>query len=150
VIGNIGLGGMGSGHVQPDAAALCDVDANHLAANAKRVQGNPLLCKDYRRVLDRKDIDAVMIATPDHWHASMMVHACQAGKDVYVEKPACRTIEEGHAMVNAAKRYGRVVQVGSQGRSTPAAHAACEYIRNGQLGTVKRVDVWHEKNWTEG
>jgi predicted dehydrogenase len=141
---------MGSGHVQPDAAALCDVDANHLAANAKRVQGNPLLCKDYRRVLDRKDIDAVMIATPDHWHASMMVHACQAGKDVYVEKPACRTIEEGHAMVNAAKRYGRVVQVGSQGRSTPAAHAACEYIRNGQLGTVKRVDVWHEKNWTEG
>jgi predicted dehydrogenase len=150
VIGNIGLGGMGSGHVRPDAAALCDVDENHLAANAKRVQGSPLLCKDYRRVLDRKDIDAVMIAAPDHWHALMMVHACQAGKDVYVEKPACRTIEEGRAMVNAAKRYGRVVQVGSQGRSTPAAHAACEYIRNGQIGTVKRVDIWHEKNWTDG
>jgi predicted dehydrogenase len=148
VIGHIGVGGMGSGHVQADAAALCDGDANHLASAAKRVQGSPFLCKDYRQLLERKDVDAVMIAAPDHWHALQMVHACQAGKDVYVEKPACRTLEEGRAMIDAAKRTGRVVQVGSQGRSTPAAHAACEYIRNGQIGRVKHVEVWHELNWT--
>jgi len=130
-IGHIGVGGMGTHHVQPDAVALCDVDANHLANAAKKVRGEPFLCKDYRELLDRKDVDAVIIATPDHWHAIQTVHACQAGKDVYVEKPTCRTIQEGQAMVNAARYYGRVVQVGAQGRSNPNAHAACEFIRNG-------------------
>lgn len=148
VIGHIGVGGMGSGHVRSDAAALCDVDANHLAKVAKKVQGKPLLCKDYREILDRKDIDAVMIATPDHWHAIQTVHACQAGKDVYSEKPTCRTIQEGQAMVNAARRYNRVVQIGAQGRSNPNAHAACQYVRNGQIGRVRHVEVWHENNFT--
>lgn len=147
-IGHIGVGGMGIHHVQSDAVALCDVDANHLANAAKKVQGRPLLYKDYREILDRKDIDAVMIATPDHWHAIQTVHACQAGKDVYVEKPPCRTIQEGQAMVNAAQYYGRIVQVGAQGRSNPNAHAACEFICNGQLGRVNWVEVWHENNWT--
>ncbi|HLV80247.1 MAG TPA: Gfo/Idh/MocA family oxidoreductase [Chthonomonadaceae bacterium] len=151
VIGHIGVGGMGSGHVHEDAAALCDVDANHLADVAKKVtQGTPFLCKDYRELLDHMDIDAVMIATPDHWHAIMMVNACQAGKDVYSEKPTCKTIQEGQAMVNAARRYGRVVQIGAQGRSQDYAHAACQFIRNGQIGTVRRVEVWHENNWTDG
>ena len=150
VIGHIGVGGMGSGHVREDAAALCDVDANHLAAAAKKVKGQPFLCKDYRYLLDRKDIDAVMIATPDHWHAIMTVQACQAGKDVYSEKPTCRTIQEGQAMINAARRYGRVVQIGAQGRSQPYARAACQFIRNGQIGKVNRVEVWHENNWTGG
>jgi len=146
ITGHIGLGGMGRHHLRRDAAALCDVDAKHLAAAAERVPGNPALYKDYRYILDRKDIDAVIIATPDHWHGLMTVHACQAGKDVYVEKPACKTIEEGRAMVEAARRYGRVVQVGSQGRSTPAAHAACQYIRNGNLGQVRKVTCWHYPN----
>ncbi len=151
VIGYIGVGGMGSYHVRPDAAALCDVDANRLASAAKKVtQGTPFLCKDYRFLLDRKDIDAVMISTPDHWHAIQTVHACQAGKDVYVEKPTCRTIQEGQAMVNAARYYKRIVQVGAQGRSNLNAHAACTFIRNGQLGKISRVEVWHENNFTGG
>src|SRR5436190_10667936 len=89
------------------------------------------------------DVDAVFIASPDHWHALMTIMACEAGKDVYVEKPACLTIEEGRAMIRAAERYGRVVQVGSQGRSQPAAYRACSYIRNGQIGTVRKVACWH-------
>ena len=148
VYGHIGVGGMGSSHIVGDScAALCDVDANHLANAAKRVQGTPLLTDDYRRVLDRKDIDAVTIGTPDHWHALMTVHACQAGKDVYSEKPTCKTIAEGQAMVAAAERYKRVVQIGAQGRSNPVAAAACNYIRNGQIGTVRRVDIWHPNNY---
>lgn len=149
-IGVIGCGGIGTHHVRAGAAALCDVDAGHLARAAKKAGGSPFLCKDYRELLDRKDVDAVMIATPDHWHALQTVHACQAGKDVYTEKPTCRTIQEGRAMINAAKRYGRVVQVGAQGRSHPNAHAACQFIRNGQIGRVRRVEVWHENNWTGG
>ncbi|MBI3923020.1 MAG: Gfo/Idh/MocA family oxidoreductase [Armatimonadetes bacterium] len=149
-IGNIGVGGMGSYHVRRDAVAVCDVDANHLADAAKKVVGNPFLCKDYRYLLDRKDVEAVMIATPDHWHALMTVHACQAGKDVYSEKPTCRTIQEGQAMINAAKRYGRVIQIGAQGRSNPTAHSACEFVRNGQIGNVKHVEVWHVKNHEGG
>lgn len=151
VIGHIGVGGMGQHHVLADAAALCDVDANHLANAAKRVtQGTPFLCKDYRELLDRKDIDAVMIASPDHWHALQTIHACQAGKHVYCEKPTCKTIAEGQAMIAAARRHKRVVQIGAQGRSNPNAHAACQFIRNNQIGTVKRVEVWHENNWTGG
>jgi len=144
VFGNIGIGGRGEAFLRPgQCAALCDVDANHLKKAAERVGGNPGLYKDYRELLDRKDIDAVFVTAPDHWHGVMTVHACEAGKDVYVEKPASVTHEEGRAMVNAAKRYGRVVQVGSQGRSTRGAHAACTYIRNGNLGPVRKVTCWH-------
>ena len=151
VYGHIGLGGMGRSHVVGDScAALCDVDANHLAEVAKGVKGTPLLTKDYREVLDRKDIDAVTIGTPDHWHAMMAVHACEAGKDVYSEKPTCKTIQEGQAMVAAAQAHKRVVQIGAQGRSNPNAHKACEFIRNGQIGTVNHVEVWHVNNFTGG
>lgn len=149
-IANIGVGGMGSGHVREDAVALCDADANHLANAAKKVKGTPFLTDDYRRVLDRDDVDAVMIATPDHWHALMTVHACQAGKDVYSEKPTCRTIHEGLAMVNTARRYGRVVQIGAQGRSGDVGRRAAQFVRNGQLGRVPHVEVWHENNYTGG
>mgnify|MGYP001167334226 FL=1 len=152
VYGHIGVGGMGSSHIVPDAcAALCDVDQNHLAAAARRVTGAaPLLTDDYRRVLDRKDIDAVTIGTPDHWHALMTVHACQAGKDVYSEKPTCKTLAEGKAMIEAARRHKRVVQIGAQGRSNPVAAAACNYIRNDQIGAVKRVEIWHPNNYVSG
>ena len=164
--GHIGIGGRGTGFLRPDAGgptkptlnlggtgdrtlrparsvALCDVDSGRLDKAATRVGGHPKLYKDFRRLLEDKDVDAVFIATPDHWHALMTVMACEAGKDVYVEKPACLTIEEGRAMVQAAERYGRVVQVGAQGRSQPAAWHACSYIRNGQIGTVRRVTCWH-------
>lgn len=149
VVANIGIGGMGSSHIRPDSAALCDVDDAHLAAGAKRVTvGTPALYKDYRRILDRKDIDAVTIGTPDHWHALMAVHACQAGKHVYSEKPTCKTIEEGRAMVNAARRYDKAVQIGAQGRSNPAARDACRFVRNGMLGKVSRVEIWHPVNFS--
>jgi predicted dehydrogenase len=127
-------------------AGICDVDARHVANAAKRVGGRPFTCKDYRQLLERRDIDAIVIATPDHWHAIMMIEACQAGKDVYTEKPTCRTIQEGQAMINAAEHYKRVVQVGSQGRSQPTARQCAEYVRNGQVGKVKMVDVWHPVN----
>ena len=83
------------------------------------------------------------IGSPDHWHALHTILSCQAGKDVYCEKPASNTVEEGRAMVTAADRYGRVVQIGSQGRSQPDAWAAANYIRAGQLGKVRKVTCWH-------
>jgi predicted dehydrogenase len=164
--GHIGIGGRGSGFLRAESGgpdkptpnlggtgdrmlrparsiALCDVDTSRLDKAATRVGGHPKMYKDFRRLLEDKDVDAVFIATPDHWHALMTIMACEAGKDVYVEKPACLTIEEGRAMVRAAERYGRVVQVGSQGRSQAAAWQAASYIRNGQLGTVRKVACWH-------
>jgi predicted dehydrogenase len=119
---------------------------------ATRVGGQPKLYKDFRRLLEDKDVDAVYIASPDHWHALQTIMACEAGKDVYVEKPACNTIEEGRAMVAATNRYGRVVQVGSQGRSQPAAWQANNFIKAGRIGRVRKVTCWHyaspEGDWT--
>ena len=175
--GHIGLGGRGRGFLRPESnlgqkipaapnlggdgtrylrpvrsMALCDVDAARLDQAATKVGGRPKLYKDFRRLLEDRDVDAVFIAAPDHWHALMTILACQAGKDVYVEKPACNTIEEGRAMVRAAERYGRVVQVGSQGRSQLAAWQAANYIRNGQIDTVRQVTCWHyaspQGDWT--
>jgi predicted dehydrogenase len=138
---------MGTNHVATDCAALCDVDDTAVARALRRVTGpTPFTTRDYRRLLERPDIDAVYIATPDHWHALMTVHACQAGKHVYCEKPACRTAAEGRAMIDAARRARRVVQIGSQGRSNAVAHRACEFVRSGALGRVHRVDIWHENN----
>ena len=90
--------------------------------------------KDFRRVLDRKDVDMVLIATPDHWHALPMVMACQAGKDVYVEKPLAKTIDEGRAMLEAARQHNRVVQMGSQWRSCQHIIEAAELIALRQAG----------------
>jgi len=92
-------------------------------------------------LLDRKDIDAVLITTPDHWHALQTVNACQAGKDVYCEKPLTLTIAEGRAMVNAARKHNRVVQTGSQQRSAKEFRTACEMVRGGAIGKVKNVLV---------
>jgi predicted dehydrogenase len=166
-LGHIGIGGRGRGFLRPESVplgkpnpnlggsvpdrvqvpvrsiAVCDVDSQRLDDAATRVGGHPKTYRDFRRMLEDKDVDAVFIATPDHWHGLMTVMACEAGKDVYVEKPACLTIEEGRAMVRAAERYARVVQVGSQGRSQPAAYHACAYIRNGQIGRVRSVTCWH-------
>jgi predicted dehydrogenase len=128
-------------------AAVCDVDRKRMAAAAKAVGegvgGKVDAYSDYRYVLQRKDIDAVVMATPDHWHGVGMVHAADSGKHVYVEKPACCTIEEGKAMVAAAQRNKISVQVGSQGRSQPEAYLAHRYLVNGVIGKVSHVECWH-------
>ena len=153
VTGHIGIGGQGQyllDQFSENVGAVCDVHANHLQAALDKVGRRAYSCKDYRELLDREDIDAVVIATPDHWHGVQTVHACEAGKDVYCEKPASKTIAEGRAMMETARRYGRVVQIGSQGRSTADAHAACTYLRNGQLGAISKVACWHIPNPTGG
>ncbi len=97
---------------------------------------------DFRDVLARDDVDAVVIAFPDHWHAIMAIAAMAAGKDVYCEKPLALTIREGRAMVDAVRRYNRVFQTGAQFRSSPAVRRACELVRNGRLGEIRRVRTW--------
>lgn len=126
--------------------ALCDVDGRHLAKAAKRVPTPCQTYTDFRRILDRQDIDAVVLGTPDHWHAVMTVLACEAGKDVYCEKPLTRTIGEGQAMIQAARRYGRMVQMGSQYRSMARCRQVCEWVRNGRLGKVETVRLTHGPN----
>ena len=97
---------------------------------------------DFRRVLDDKEIDAVMIATPDHWHARMAILACQAGKDVYVEKPLCQTIHEGQMIRDAARKHNRVVQVGTQRRSMEHIRGAAEFVASGNIGKVPLIKAW--------
>jgi predicted dehydrogenase len=149
----IGCGGRGMGllgiHNDPGCtlAAVCDVDLDRMAAAKTRIGGGDAY-QDFRRILDRPDIDAVLIATPDHWHAAITVMACQAGKDVYCEKPLCRGIEEGRKMVEAARRYDRVVQMGTQYRSIARSREACEWVRNGRLGPVRTVRLTHPSNPT--
>lgn len=152
-IGHIGVGGMGGGHLgytlgrrdrgDVNVAAVCDVDDGRLAEAAKRAGDRAQAYRDYRYLLERKDIDAVIIATPDHWHAVQTVHAAQCGKHVYVEKPACCTIEEGLAMVRAGTENRVAIQVGSQGRSQRECYYAHRYIANGNIGRVAKVICWH-------
>ena len=149
ISGHIGVGGMGTGQLnffRDMAGAICDVDETHLRRAAQRVGRYVPLYKDFRSLLDQKDLDGVLIATPDHWHGVMAVLACEAGKDVYVQKPSSVTVEEGRKMVEAAQRCGRVVQVGSQGRSTRGAYDSCAYVRNGMIGRVHEVECWHYEN----
>lgn len=149
----IGAGsrGMGLLSIQGDprcsVAAVCDVDQQHMAAAQKRI-GKCDTYTDFRRILDRKDIDAVLIATPDHWHAPITIMACKAGKDVYCEKPLSRTISEGAQMIRTARRYGSVVQMGTQYRSIPRTGQACEWVRNGRFGKVSTVRLTHPCNRT--
>jgi predicted dehydrogenase len=122
--------------------ALCDVDTQFLDFEAKKFKDRDEKVAtyiDYREMLDDKDIDAVIIVTPDHWHALMTIWACQAGKDVYIEKPLSHNIWEGRKMVEAARKYKRIVQVGSQDRSDVGLQGFAEYIRKGNLGSVKLV-----------
>ncbi len=130
-------------------AAVCDVDQSRLSAAASRCSEAGVTVEsyvDYRYILDRTDIDAVVIATPDHWHAVQTVHACESGKHVYVEKPSSVTIEEGLAMIRAARQNGCKVQVGAQGRSGMPAYYTCRALRNGLIGRVTKVDCWHYEN----
>ena len=138
-------------HPEVDCVALCDIDQNILAQRASEVEKirgkRPELYGDYRKLLERADIDAVIIGTPDHWHCLQMVDACEAGKDVYVEKPIANSIAECDAMVAAAHKYGRVVQVGQQQRSGNHWHEMKKYIDMGKLGKISRVNVWANFNY---
>ncbi|NOT63044.1 MAG: Gfo/Idh/MocA family oxidoreductase, partial [Acidobacteria bacterium] len=128
------------------AVALCDVDATQLDKAKQRIGGAVETVKDFRRILDRKDIDAVIIATPDHWHAIPAIQALQAGKDLYLEKPIGHTIREGQLLVKAAHQSKRIVSVGLQQRTGTLFRQAHEIIRSGKLGKVSLVHCWNAWN----
>ena len=133
--------------------ALCDVDKNVLdkrMAELAKLNVDTTKVKtygDYRKLLEQKDIDAVIIGTPDHWHALQMIHAVEAGKHVYVEKPVGNSIEECRAMVAAQKRYNKIVQAGQWQRSQQHFRDAVDFIRTGQLGNIRTVKVWCYQGW---
>ena len=148
----VGVHGRGKAHIQAFAripgvriAAICDADErlfSEAVAEVEQLAGNrPQTGFDIRKLLERKDIDAVTIATPDYWHALMTIWACQAGKDVYVEKPVSFTVVEGRRMVEAARKYNRIVQAGQQSRSDPKARAAVRFLHGAKLGEVYRAKV---------
>lgn len=157
-VGLIGCGGMGKGDLstfflnpEVECPVVCDPDDHQCASAATLVEEKrgkrPDTVKDFRRVVERADVDAVIVATPDHWHALPTVMACQAGKDVYVEKPLALTIAEGRAMIEAAKRHGRVCQMGAQRLSSPTYREATDFVRSGQLGKVGLVRAWAYLDW---
>jgi len=131
-------------------AYVCDPDSRRLAARVPlfaKMQGGrePKAVQDFRRALEDPAVDAIISATPDHWHALSTVWACQAGKDVYVEKPATHNCWEGQQMVRAARKYKRVVQIGTQNRSAPYNFAAKRYIEEGKLGTIHLCRIYNQK-----
>jgi predicted dehydrogenase len=151
----IGCGGRGRyvarGMIEQGATVtyLCDLHSDRLdktAAFLAEVQPRkPKLVKDMRRVFEAQDVNGVIVATPDHWHAPATILACQAGKDVYVEKPHSHSIWESRKMIEAARKYERIVQVGTQCRSAPYVHAAAEYIKSGKVGDIRLVKVYNLK-----
>ena len=158
VIGAIGINGMGMSDLRAflqqegvECAALCDVDRNVLekrATETTELQGKkPDLYGDYRKLLDRKDIDAVIVGTPDHWHCLPMVEASETGKDVYVEKPLANSIQECDIMIKAADRYDRVIQVGQWQRSDPHWQNVVKFVNGGSLGKIRTVKAWAYIGW---
>ncbi|MFM7039202.1 MAG: Gfo/Idh/MocA family protein, partial [Planctomycetaceae bacterium] len=146
-LGLIGCGGMGSGHLRElsrrtdaEVAWVCDVDSQRLAAAAKIVEEGsgkaPQTTPDLRQILDDATVDAVFIATPDHWHTPAAILALDAGKHVYVEKPCCHNIREGRLLADAVKRSGKKLQVGTQSRSTEMVRAGIQRLKNGDIGEV--------------
>lgn len=152
-VGIVGLGTRGDFELRinlgrPDVrvAAISDVYKPLLDKGLAKAGSNTTGYEDFRKLLDRKDIDVVFVSTPDHWHAPITVMACQAGKDVMCEKPLSHTIHEGRVMVNAARKYNRIVQTGSQQRSAPHFQKVVELIRNGHIGKVSAVECWNTGN----
>jgi predicted dehydrogenase len=125
---------------------FCDLDQEVLdkvTPDLEKAQGKrPGNTKDFMRVLDDKEIDGVIIAVPDHWHARLAILACQAGKDIYIEKPLTQTIHDGHKVVEAVRKYKRVAQFGTQNRSVEHMRNAIEYIKTGQLGKICEINTW--------
>jgi len=146
-VGLVGVKGMGGGHIKHilqgmpgenvEIAAVCDVwEKARLSAQAAAQLADDQVYSDYRRMLDRKDLDAVLVATPDHWHAPISIAAMESGRDVYVEKPMTRRLDEAFRMLDVAKRTGRRVQLGTQGCTDPRNHRAREVVRSGALGRL--------------
>ncbi len=133
-----------------DLVALCDIDRQILEQTREKFGGQAALYENYRDLLDRHDIDVVTIGTPDHWHAKMLIDACRAGKDVYCEKPLTLTIDEGKHIRRVVTETKRVVQVGTWQRSDHRFRLACEMVRAGRIGAVKKVTVVLGKNVTGG
>ncbi|AEI47553.1 Gfo/Idh/MocA family protein [Runella slithyformis] len=159
-LGVIGCNGMGwsdlRSHLQlsdVECVALADVDQNVLdrrAADVEKAQGKrPQLYKDYRKMLENKDIDAVIIGTPDHWHCLALTDSLAAGKHVYCEKPLANSIEECNIMLAAAKRSNKIIQIGQWQRSGSHYEKAIEYVRSGKLGNIRLVKVWAYQGWME-
>ena len=157
-IGVIGCKGMGNSNMvsmmknkEVQVVGLCDVDDSVLDMRKQEVEKatnkKVPTYKDYRKMLDDKDIDAVIIGTPDHWHALPLIQACQAGKDVYCEKPLGRSIEECNVMLAAARKYERVVQVGQWQRSHQHWNDAIDFVHSGQLGQMRLVKTWAYQGW---
>ncbi|MHC5539884.1 Gfo/Idh/MocA family protein [Singulisphaera rosea] len=148
-LGIIGVGGMGTGLLNifkglPDVqiASVCDVYETHLLRAKSLADGKPSTHKDFREILDRKDIDAVVVATPDHWHAIPTILACQAEKDVYCEKPLAFRIAEGRAMVDAASKHRRITQMGNLIHAGENYRRVVEIVQSGALGTISKTRVW--------
>ena len=155
--GLIGFGLVGRVHTrnfmaQPDAqvVAVSDVYQPRLEAAAAMVGGSAAQHRDFRRLLDSRDVDALVVATPDHWHALMTMMGCAAGKDVYVEKPLNLFVREGRWMIDVARRFKRVVQVGTQARSGKHAQRAGEAIRAGKIGQIAGVEIIFCRNLSPG
>jgi len=159
-LGVIGCKGMGwsdlRSHLQMsevECVALADVDQSVLdqrAADVQTARGNrPQLYKDYRKMLENKDIDAVIVGTPDHWHCLALTDSLAAGKHVYCEKPLANSIEECNIMLAAAKRAGKIIQIGQWQRSGSHYEKAIEYVRSGKLGNIRLVKVWAYQGWME-
>lgn len=175
VLGIVGIRGRGycvgasfAEHPDVEVAYLADVDTSLFGTSAstgysrfvpeykrgtrvesfEKLQGKaPKTVQDFRKVLDDKSVDAIVVGTPDHWHALATIWGCQAGKHVYVEKPVCHSPWEGRKMVEAARKYNRVVQVGTQSRSAPYLMKAKQYIESGELGEIHMVRVYDQKQW---
>src|SRR5215204_1794986 len=157
----IGCRNMGFGDLQNalkvsgvECAAICDVDDEVLksrSADLAKIQGkSPIHYKDYRKLMENKDIHAVIIGTPDHWHCLPFVAACEAGKDIYVEKPLANSMAECDLMVSAARKYKRVVQVGQQQRSGAHWKQAMDFMNAGNIGQLRKVNIWSNFNYGVG
>ncbi|MBI4664279.1 MAG: Gfo/Idh/MocA family oxidoreductase [Verrucomicrobia bacterium] len=153
-VGVIGAGGRARGLMQVLAkipklkiTAVADIYEPHLAAGKKIADASAFTTKEYERLLERKDVDAVLIGSPDHWHVKMTVDACEAGKDVYVEKPLTHSRDDGKTVIAAQNRHQRVVQVGTQQRSMPQFHEARRMIQEGVLGKIRKVHLTWNRNF---
>lgn len=153
VLATIGCGSMGNAHLDAflknsdvQVVAVCDLDDEHLSkardkVNAKYGNQDCLAYRAFEEVVSRRDIDAITLATPDHWHGLVATAALESGKDVYGEKPLAHNFHEGQMIVEAVQRYKRIWQTGSWQRSKPQFHQACELVRNGRIGKVSRIEV---------
>ena len=157
-VGFIGLGNRGDqvldaflAQKDADIVAICDLYQPYLDFASQKIGTNPAQFKDYRKLLEFRDLDAVAICTPDHWHALIAIHACQAGKDIYVEKPLSLRVAEGRRIVEAVRRHKRVSQVGIQRRSAPMCIEAAQLVRSGALGKITVARAFHIQNeWPKG